>query len=428
MDSYYRYAQANQTTQTINNLNIHLFVWIIIALLILFLFSAIYSGCETAYSSLSAVKIHEMKENKEKGAKLIEKHNKRFNRILTTILIANNLVNVASATLTSYMLGLILNSETSRLIISIFLVTPLLVIFGEITPKLIAKKTPKKYLQFFSWYIDVNYWIFWILTWPFSKLTKKVYVTNSEEDLKSIINLAQEEGVLQAGESMLAQKALDLDSTKVSSHYVKLKDVTTISFKANVKEALDIFKDTNYSRLPVEHDGQLIGILLLKDIFHLQRGKIINYIKRVPNVSANSILSSALEKIRSQRAQMAFVVENNYSSDIIGIITIEDIIEEIVGEIYDEYDDDQKIYEISLEKARIEEDVKMRELFKQLEIDEELLKEEELDMYLYKWLTDKTQKPKLYKNSRYVLAETIAFKIIESQSKQKNPIIEISKL
>lgn len=253
-------------------------------------------------------------------------------------------------------------------------------------------------------------------------------MTNSEEDLKSIINLAQEEGVLQAGESMLAQKALDLDSTKVSSHYVKLKDVTTISFKANVKEALDIFKDTNYSRLPVEHDGQLIGILLLKDIFHLQRGKIINYIKRVPNVSANSILSSALEKIRSQRAQMAFVVENNYSSDIIGIITIEDIIEEIVGEIYDEYDDDQKIYEISLEKARIEEDVKMRELFKQLEIDEELLKEEELDMYLYKWLTDKTQKPKLYKNSRYVLAETIAFKIIESQSKQKNPIIEISKL
>ncbi|WAM10146.1 CBS domain-containing protein [Mycoplasmopsis cynos] len=159
-----------------------------------------------------------------------------------------------------------------------------------------------------------------------TKLSKKVYVTNSEDDLKTIINLAQKEGVLQTGESILTQKALDLDSTKVSSHYIKLKDVTSIKFKANIQEALDIFKETNYSRLPIEKDGQLIGILLLKDIFYLKRGKIINYMKLVPTVSANSILSSALEKMRSARAQMAFVTENNNGSEIIGIIPLKTLL------------------------------------------------------------------------------------------------------
>ncbi|EIE39972.1 hemolysin C [Mycoplasmopsis canis UF31] len=432
MDTYhYQYNSISNSSQIAHSgspISIELMIGIIAALIILFLLSSIYSGCETAYSSFSSVKIHEMKENNEKGAKLIEKHHKRYNRILTTILIGNNLVNVASATITSFLLGKLLGEGQISVIVSTLVVTPLLVIFGEITPKLIAKQYPKKYLQFFSWYIDVNYWIFWILTWPITKISKKVYVTNSEEDLKTIINLAQEEGVLQAGESILAQKALDLDSTKVSSHYVRLKDVTSIKFKANIKEALEIFKETNYSRLPVERDGQLIGILLLKDIFHLQRGKIMNYMKLVPTVSSNSILSSALEKMRAARAQMAFVTENNSTSDIIGIITIEDIIEEIVGEIYDEYDDDEKIYEISLEKARIEENVRMRDLFKQLEIDDDLIEEDEKEMLLYEWLKTKIDKPKLYKNSRYVLEEEVAFKVIEGQTKGNDPIIEVSKL
>jgi hemolysin C len=129
-----------------------------------------------------------------------------------------------------------------------------------------------------------------------------------------------------------------------------------------MQEALDKFKETNYSRLPIEKDDNLIGILLLKDIFFLQKGNIMNYIKNVPNVSANSILSLALEKMRQARAQMAFVVENNNSDKVIGIITIEDIIEEVVGEIYDEYDTDEMIYEISLEKSRARGNVLMKTL------------------------------------------------------------------
>ncbi|WP_322958296.1 CNNM domain-containing protein [Mycoplasmopsis felis] len=399
---------------------------IIPILIILFLLSSIYSGCETAYSTLPKSKIYEMVENKETSNKLISKHYNKYNRILTTILIGNNLVNVISSVLMGVFLGKLFTDETLIIIISTAIVTPLLVIFGEITPKLLARKNPKKFLQFFSWWIDLNYWVFWILTWPIHKLSKDVYITNSEEDLKSIINLAQSEGVLQTGESLLAKNALDLDSTKVLSHYIKLKDVTTLSYKANVSEAIHLFKETNYSRIPVEQNGQLIGILLLKDIFHLKKGKIINYIKRVPLISSNSILSSALEKMRAARAQMGFVVENNNSTDVIGIITIEDIIEEIIGEIYDEYDDDEKIYEISLEKSRVRGDTLIGELFKQLELDPSLLEENEEQLTLYHWFAKKINKPKLYKTSKYTLKDKVSFKVLETnKNKESETLIEV---
>lgn len=399
---------------------------IIPILIILFLLSSIYSGCETAYSTLPKSKIYEMVENKETSNKLISKHYNKYNRILTTILIGNNLVNVISSVLMGVFLGKLFTDETLIIIISTAIVTPLLVIFGEITPKLLARKNPKKFLQIFSWWIDLNYWVFWILTWPIHKLSKDVYITNSEEDLKSIINLAQSEGVLQTGESLLAKNALDLDSTKVLSHYIKLKDVTTLSYKANVSEATQLFKETNYSRIPVEQNGQLIGILLLKDIFHLKKGKIINYIKRVPLISSNSILSSALEKMRAARAQMGFVVENNNSTDVIGIITIEDIIEEIIGEIYDEYDDDEKIYEISLEKSRVRGDTLIGELFKQLELDPSLLEENEEQLTLYHWFAKKINKPKLYKTSKYTLRDKVSFKVLETnKNKESETLIEV---
>ncbi|SGA31456.1 hemolysin [Chlamydia abortus] len=129
-----------------------------------------------------------------------------------------------------------------------------------------------------------------------------------------------------------------------------------------MQEVLEKFKETNYSRIPIEKDDNLIGIVHLKDIFYLQKGNILNYIKTVPTVSANSILSVALEKMRDSRAQIAFVVNNNSSDKVIGIITIEDIIEEIVGEIYDEFDNDETIYEISLEKCRAKGNVEMKTL------------------------------------------------------------------
>ena len=404
------------------------YIWGTITLLALLVLSAIFSSCETAYTTLSPAKIETMVDNKERGAKLIKKHHLFFNRTLSTILIGNNLVNILASVLFSYMLSSTALSGGMQVIISTCVMTPVIVLFSEVIPKLVAKAHPVGVVKTFYWYIEALYWIFFPLTYPISKMGKKIYITNTEEDVRSLLEVAKEEGVLEQNESSMAQNALDLDSTKVSQHYIKLKNVDYINWQSSMQEALDKFKETNYSRLPIEKDDNLIGILLLKDIFFLQKGNIMNYIKNVPNVSANSILSLALEKMRQARAQMAFVVENNNSDKVIGIITIEDIIEEVVGEIYDEYDTDEMIYEISLEKSRARGNVLMKTLWKQLEFEEEFdltLPEDEEKMTLSEWI-EKQLNHSLRVNSKLEYQDKITFKVLSKKNtKKKYDVIEI---
>ena len=404
------------------------YIWGTIALLALLVLSAIFSSCETAYTTLSPAKIETMVDNKERGAKLIKKHHLFFNRTLSTILIGNNLVNILASVLLSYRLSSTALSGGMQVIISTCVMTPVIVLFSEVIPKLVAKAHPVGVVKTFYWYIEALYWIFFPLTYPISKMGKKIYITNTEEDVRSLLEVAKEEGVLEQNESSMAQNALDLDSTKVSQHYIKLKNVDYINWQSSMQEALDKFKETNYSRLPIEKDDNLIGILLLKDIFFLQKGNIMNYIKNVPNVSANSILSLALEKMRQARAQMAFVVENNNSDKVIGIITIEDIIEEVVGEIYDEYDTDEMIYEISLEKSRARGNVLMKTLWKQLEFEEEFdltLPEDEEKMTLSEWI-EKQLNHSLRVNSKLEYQDKITFKVLSKKNtKKKYDVIEI---
>ncbi|KDE41808.1 hypothetical protein NPL7_01425 [Metamycoplasma hyosynoviae] len=405
----------------------YLYFGLFAGLLILLIFSAIFSSTETAYTSISKAKIENLIEQKKIGAKLIKKQHQFFNRTLGTILIANNLVNILASVLFSYMLAKLFNiAENVQIIISTAVMTPIIVFFSEIIPKLVGKAKPLAVIKSFYWFIEMLYWLFFPITFPISKIGKKIYITNTEEDVKNLLEVANQEGVLELGESSMAKNALDLDSTKVSQHYVKIKNVDYIDWKTSMHDALEKFRETNYSRIPVEKDNNLIGILHLKDIFFLQKGNIMNFIKSVPSVSANSILSVALEKMRQARAQMAFVVNNNNSDKIIGIITIEDILEEIVGEIYDEFDDDEQIYEISLERCRAKGSTKMKTIWKQLEFDElfdfKLLDEEESDT-LSDWLTDKLNH-QLRVNSKFTYNEKIDFKLIEIKT-VKNKKMEI---
>ncbi|WP_412031656.1 hemolysin family protein [Metamycoplasma buccale] len=395
-------------------------IWMTV-LLILIVFSAIFSSCETAYTSINPGKIESLVENKVKGSKIIKRQYLAFNRTLSTVLIANNLVNIASSVLFSYLLGTLLQPYLAAWI-STLVMTPIIVVFAEIIPKLVAKTHPLGVIKAFFWFIESLYWLFIPISYPISKIGKKIYITNTEEDVKNLLNIAKNEHILEIGESSMAQNALDLDSTKVSQHYIKMKNVDFLNSRSTLQEALDKFKETNFSRLPVEKDGNMIGIIHLKDIFFLKKGNIMNYIKTVPNVSANSVLSVALEKIRKARAQMAFVLENNNSDQVIGIITIEDILEEVVGEIYDEYDTDEQIYEISLEKCMAKGTVKLKTLWKQLEFEDVLglpLPEEDIDKTLSIWLEEKVGHS-LRKNSKFDYEDKISFKVIEKKSKQKN--------
>ncbi|UUD35556.1 hemolysin family protein [Mycoplasmopsis caviae] len=402
-------------------------IFSILGLVFLLISSSIFSASETAYTSLNAGKVETMVENKEFGHKIIKKQHTFFNQTLGTILICNNIVNIAASALTSWLLSSSLGEkfESYNVLISTAVMTPIIVIFGEIIPKLIAKSKPEMTVKTFCYVLIVLYYLFWPITFPISKIGKKIYITNTENDVKNIIDIAQNEGVLEANESLMAQNALDLDSTKVRKHYIRIKDVSTIDSNASIQDALEIFKDTNYSRIPVKKDEHLIGILHLKDIFFLQKGKVINYFKPIPTISANSSLSSAIEKMRYERAQMSFVTPNNNSGEIIGIITIEDILEEIVGEIYDEFDDEElkDIFEISLEHFHVSASLTMKELTKKLEIDLNL-DEAELELSLHKWL-EKRIGHKLFKNSKYEF-NNVYFKVISlGDNKFKNVRVDI---
>lgn len=396
-----------------------------IGMILLLLLSSIFSASETAYTSLSPGRIETMVNNKEFGAKLIKKQHKLFNQLLSTILICNNIVNIALSAITSYLLSVwwlanLHEVNKYNVIISTVILTPIVVLFGEILPKLAAKKYPVAVSKTFCYVLQAFYYIFWLFTYPVSKIGRNIYITNTEQDVKGLIDIAQNEGVLETNESIMAQNALDLDSTKVSRHYIKLKDVYLINYNDSVSDAIELFKKTNYSRLPVKKDDNLIGIIHLKDIFYLQKGKVITYLKPVPTISMNTSLSLALEKMRIQKSQMAFVTENNYSTDVIGLITMEDIIEEIIGEIYDEYDDEEweDFHEISLELFHASGKMKLKEVIKRLEIEVENIEPNELNMSLFEFIKHRVgYSPR--KNTKYTIGD-VHFRILSITNSKKN--------
>ncbi|QBF34765.1 DUF21 domain-containing protein [Mycoplasmopsis phocirhinis] len=342
-------------------------------LIILLILSSIFSSCETAYSTLNPGKLETMIDRNEFGAKIIKKQYSFFNRILALILIWNNIANIGLSSALSYVMSRWLVGDISQYaaLISTVVLTPIVVILGEIIPKLIAKSYPEKVAKTFCYPLQGLYYLFFPIIWLISKISKNIYVTNTEQDVKNLIDVAHTEGILEANESIMAQNALDLDTTKVRKHFIKLKDMSFISYKASIEQALEIFKETNYSRLPIEKNGEFLGIVLLKDIFYRGKGKVIDYIKTIPRISANSTLAIALETLRLQRSHMAFVTNNNSSREVLGILTIEDILEEIVGEIYDEYDEEEldDFFEISLELFRVNGRVKMRQLISRMNLD-----------------------------------------------------------
>ncbi|VEU78084.1 hemolysin family protein [Mycoplasmopsis columbinasalis] len=396
-------------------------VILVILLVLLIIGSSIFSAAETAYTSLNPGKIETLVAKKKFGYKLIKAQHKYFNQTLATILICNNLVNIAASSLISYIFSAHVNVGDYNVLISTVVMTPILVIFGEIIPKIIAKYHPIWTAQTLCYPLVYFYYLFWIFTFPISKIGKKIYITNTEEDVKNLIDVAQNEGVLETNESKMAQNALDLDSVKVRRHFVKVKDVTFLDIDDNITHAQEVFKETNYSRLPVRNkDGNFLGIVLLKDIFYATRGSLSKHIKSAPTISANISLAKALEVLRRHKAQMAFVTDNNASADVIGIITIEDILEEIVGEIYDEHDEDEwkEISAISLELYHVLSNVPMKEILKELEVQMNISKKE-LSLPLKTFLENRTKK-QISKSTEYSV-DDVTFKPLKMVSKK--PIV-----
>lgn len=326
----------------------------IVLLGILLVGSGFFSASETALMSLSKIRIRYMKEEGVKGAKLVGSLIDNPNNLLTSILVGNNVVNIA-ATSISTSLFMALYGE-SGVPIATAVMTILVLIFGEITPKTIAANNTEKVALIVSKPIKAIIvilkpivWVFNIITWGIFKILgvqdKGIQPYITEEELKTMVNVSHEEGVLEIEEREIINNVFQFGDMQAKEAMIQRLDIVAINAEDTYEEIMDLFKNEKLSRLPVYEESidNIIGILNIKDVVFLEDEEIKNfnikeYIREPFFTYEFKKITQLLEEMKKEKCQMAIVVDE-YGA-IAGLITVEDLVEVIVGDIDDEYDEE----------------------------------------------------------------------------------------
>ena len=327
----------------------------IVLLIILLIGSGFFSASETALMSLSKIKMRHMEEDGVKGAKLVSTLIEDSNRLLTSILIGNNIVNIAATSITTSLFTAMLGAQ--GVAIATGLMTVLVLIFGEITPKTISANNPEKAslvvakpIKFFVTILTPIVWIFNIITKVIFKLfgvdDKGVKPFITEEELKAMVNVSHEEGLLEMEEREIINNVFEFGDMQAKEAMVQRLDIVAIDMEDSYEEIIDLFKTEKLSRMPVYEEtiDDIIGILNIKDIIFLSDEEIENFdIKKYMREAFFTYefkkITQLLEEMKKDKSQMAIVVDE-YGGTA-GLITIEDLVEVIVGDIEDEYDEEE---------------------------------------------------------------------------------------
>lgn len=317
-------------------------VIIIIALIAM---SAVFSGAETAFSSVNKIRLKNYAAQGNKRAEKALKIANSFDNALTTILIGNNIVNILSTSISTVLFTSLLGPGGVGVATAVM--TVLVLIFGEITPKSYAKS----HAESVSLVIAEPLWLLMKLLTPVVFLfkilqnamkPKKEQPTVTEDELKYMIEEIEEQGVLEEQESDLVRSALEFDEITVDEILIPRVNVVAVERNEDFSRIKDIFITEMYSRLPVYEKSvdNIIGIITNKNFFRLvNEGKedISEIIQDVIHLSDLKLISEALKEMQKNKMHMAVVLDQYGGTK--GIITLEDIIEELVGEIYDENDE-----------------------------------------------------------------------------------------
>ena len=328
-------------------------LWILVGILFVCVaLSAFFSASETAFTSVNRVKLKTLHQNGSKRAKAALSLAEDYDRLITTILIGNNIVNIAASSLaTSLFLVLLNNNANLATTVSTVVMTVVILIFGEVSPKAIAKESPENLAMTFAPVLRLLCTIFTPFAFFFSQLKKlltKLFKTEEgesfiEEELMTMVDEAQSEGDMDAHEGELIRSAIEFnDDRDVLSVLTPRVDVTAIEDTATMDEAAEIFRATGYSRLPVFHEDMdhIVGVLNEKDFyFHQHQGCTdITQIMKPPVYAPTPLkLSKLLKRIQAQKTHMIIVLDEFGGTE--GIVSMEDVLEELVGEIYAEHDD-----------------------------------------------------------------------------------------
>ena len=310
--------------------------------------SAYFSATETAFSSLSRVRLKNMVENGNRRAKLAYKLSENYDELISSILVGNNIVNIAASSLATVVFMKWFQDKGPTL--STVVMTIVILICGEVTPKSIAKESPENFAMFSAPIINVLIYVFKpinLLLVGIKNTANKIFKvssdrTISESELLTIVEEAELEGGINENESELIHNVIEFDDLECIDIFTPRVDVEAVEAGSSIEDIAQLFIETGFSRLPVYEEtiDKIIGIINEKD-FHnyvLRTGvpleKIIKPVEFVPPSMKISVL---LKLLQQSKSHFAVIVDEFGGTE--GIITLEDILEELVGEIWDEHDE-----------------------------------------------------------------------------------------
>lgn len=325
-------------------------IYAIIALLIVL--SAFFSSTEIAFTSASKLRLEKAVEDGKRGASLAYWIYNKYDRAITTILLGNNLINVAASALATVAFMQILSDDNLASVVSTVVMTIVVLIFGESIPKMIAKKIPAHLARFAALPLRILMFITLPLVWPVMALARAVTSGTkgaqedsgvTEEELASIIETVEDEGVIDEEQGELLQNALEFDDTTAQEIMTPRVDMVAIDCEDSVDEILALCDENGFTRMPVYQDSidNIIGILhvnhLYKAIADNRDLDIKDILLDTCYVYKTMTLPAIMSTLKKHKTHMAIVTDD--FGGTMGVLTMEDVLEELVGDIWDETDE-----------------------------------------------------------------------------------------
>ncbi len=321
---------------------------LILILIVLIVFSAYFSATETAFSSLNRIRLKNMASSGNKRARLAYSLSENYDELLSTILVGNNLVNIASTAIATVLFTRALGDGAGPTV-STIVMTVVVLIFGEVSPKSLAKENAESFSMFSAPIIQGFIVVLKPVNFLFTQMKRglrKLFRVSSDHsvtdsELLTIVEEAEQEGGIDQNESEMLRNVIEFDDIEAIDIMTPRVDVEALPKEATQEETARLFRETGYSRLPVYEEtiDSIIGVIHEKNFYSYVWGtdkSIADILKPAEFIPPSMKISALLKILQQNKLHMAVIVDEFGGTE--GIVTLEDVIEELVGEIWDEHD------------------------------------------------------------------------------------------
>lgn len=354
----------------------------IIALVFLVAMSAVFSSSETAITSVSKIKVRQLYQKDNKNAHLLKKLHDNMQTTISTILIGNNIVNIAASSIATILFTNIFHQNGA--LISTVVMTVFVLIFGEVLPKTIAQYKNKSVALKFSRFIYFLTIVFKPIVKILNVLTRliiKLFVgededssTLTEEELKTLVEVSEEEGVLKNQETEIMINALELKETLAVDIMTPRTSMASVDIEDAESDLKEIIKNITYSRIPVYEDNidDIIGVLHIKELAHKiieddRDFKVRDILKPAFYAYEYIPVVDLFKQMRTKNISISIIIDEYGGTS--GIVTMEDILEELVGEIDDEYDHEKEVTKLSDNEYLVDPEMRIDEVNERFDLD-----------------------------------------------------------